>query len=146
MISNAVFARYTAWMEAFSDNRNFNLHGFKKTDKHSVYTVVRGCLWATYCYLLGQQCKDWWEFICCDTLMILAVLLEFRFIHDGYYHLFRNDFNKLVSSERFFQDGDMFSSSVVDKILGHTFRARLVCFYLCFAMYALLVLFILNNR
>ncbi len=138
VISNWVFAAVCAWMEGVMDDTFYYTQTIAGYEKHKVYMVLRGCYWAVNCYLIAKSFNGM-ELLFAEAVMVPVFLLHFRFVHDGIYHLTRNNLNRAVSPLRFKQDDDGLSGSFWDTIMGHTYLHRLQLFSLGLALYACLL-------
>lgn len=143
LLVNAVFSYYDALLEAFSDNKNYMVSKIFGRDKHFYYSTVRWCLWIVCCMWFSTLFSGRLMIIA-PVLLIIVILLQFRFIHDCLLPCFRNDLNPDACKERIYYKGN--GTSTTDKILGAGFKSRLICFIISFPILALLIYLILNNK
>ena len=159
LLTANVFSILNALLEAFSDNQNYLVKEVFGQDKHVWYALMRWCLWFTQiCWFAGFFTNEGAIVLEAPALLIVIILLQFRWLRYGLYFSFRN----MIAREQHilgsysvychgpYKDGfkhnpDGKPENLLDKIIGRSYRSRLSCLWLSIGLLILLILLILNN-
>lgn len=98
-----------------------------KIDKHALYSVIRGCFWAT-AFLSIFIVDRTWESLLISSLTILSLLIAFRAAHGTWYLHFMHKLNKNVYPKGWRSDGGGKTSELdkaVNPFIKDTFFLRI---------------------